>query len=103
MKANLLHPKIHNVRLHNYEKHLLGYCDNKVGRHESLYIFLLNVIMRHHAQDLSTMFVNIKMADLPTTVDHLREHLQTFLDSRIIDKLIRFRIVLRGTHEYWSK
>jgi hypothetical protein len=43
------------------------------------------------------------MADLPTIVDELREHLQNFPTSRLADTLMRFGIVLRGTHAYWIK
>lgn len=51
-----LHTRIHNVHLHEYEKHFLRYCD-KFGRHPRFRYFLLNFIMRHRAQVSSTLFV----------------------------------------------
>lgn len=43
------------------------------------------------------------MTKLPSNVDELREHLQTLPNSRIVDKLMRFGIVLRSMCAYWSK
>ena len=43
------------------------------------------------------------MADLPTIVDELREHLQNLPTSRLADRLMRFGNVLRGTRAYWMK
>ena len=43
------------------------------------------------------------MIELPTIVDELRENLQNLLNSKILDRLMIFGHVLRGTRVYWSK
>ena len=102
-EADWLQPRMRNVHLHEYAKHLLRYRDNRFGRHARFRYFLLNIIMRHHAQASSAVFVKKNMAELPTTVDELREHLQNLPDSRLADRLMRFGNVLRGTRAYWTK
>ena len=59
--------------------------------------------MRHRAQASSAVFVKKNMTELPTTVDELREHLQNLPNSKIVDRLMRFGHVLRGTRSYWTK
>jgi ATP-dependent DNA helicase PIF1 len=56
-EANWLQLRMRNVHLHEYVKHLLRYCDNRFGRHPLFRYFLLNIIMRHHAQSSSIVFV----------------------------------------------
>ena len=36
-------------------------------------------------------------------MEELRQHLQNLPDSRLGEILMRFGMVLRGTHAYWSK
>lgn len=80
-EVDWLQPRMRNVHLHEYAKHLLRYSDNRFGRHPRFRYFLHNIIMRHHAQASSTVFVKKNMADLPTTIDELREHLQNLPTS----------------------
>ena len=56
-EADWLQPRMRNVHLHEYAKHLLRYHDNRFGRHPHFRYFLLNIIMRHRAQALLTVFV----------------------------------------------
>ena len=59
-EADWLQPQMRNVYLHEYEKHLLRYRDNRFGRHPRFRYFLLNIIMRHRAQASSKVFVKKK-------------------------------------------
>ena len=70
-EAYWLQPRRRNVHLHEYTKHLLKYHDNRFGRHPRFRYFLLNIIMRHSAQDSSTVFVKKNISELPTTVEEL--------------------------------
>lgn len=63
--------------------------------------FLLNNITRHQDQDSSIVFVKKNKTKIPKTIDELQEHLQNLPTSRIVNKLMRFSTVLRGTLAYW--
>lgn len=52
-QENWLHPKMWKVYLHEYATHLLRYNDNSFGMHHRFRYFLLNITVRHHAQDSS--------------------------------------------------
>ena len=81
-EADWLQPRRRNVHLHEYAKHLLKYHDNRFGRHPCFRYFLLNIIMRHHAQASSTVFVKKNISELPTTMEELRQHLKNLLRYR---------------------
>ena len=89
-EADWLQPRMRNVHLHEYAKHLLRYRDNRFGRHPRFRYFLLNIIMKHRTQESSTIFVKKNIGELPTTMEELRQHLQNLLDSRLGERLMRF-------------
>ena len=70
-EADWLQPRMQNVHLHEYAKHLLRYRDNRFGMHPHFIYFLLNITMRHRAQDSSTAFVKKNISELPTTMEEL--------------------------------
>ena len=70
-EVDWLQPRRRNVHLHEYTKHLLKYHDNKFGKYPRFRYFLLNIIMRHHAQASSTVFVKKNISELPTTMEEL--------------------------------
>lgn len=102
-EAGWLQLRMQNVHLHEYAKDLLRYHDNRFGNHPHFRYFLLNIIMRHHAQASNAVFVKKNIADLPKTMEELQENLRNLPDSRLPERLTRFGMVLRGTHSYWSK
>jgi hypothetical protein len=46
-QVDWLHPRMQNVHLHEYAKHLLRYRENKFVKHPFFRYFLLNVTIRH--------------------------------------------------------
>jgi hypothetical protein len=61
------------------------------------------MIMRHHAQNLSAVFVKRSFQDMPITINELREHMENMPHNNLADRLMRFGTSLRGTRSYWAK
>ncbi|KAH9307260.1 hypothetical protein KI387_035171, partial [Taxus chinensis] len=43
------------------------------------------------------------LQDMPITINELREHMKNVPYSNLVDHLMRFRTLLRGTRSYWEK
>ena len=57
---------------------------------------MMNMIMRHRAQNSSAVFVKRNIQDMPITINELREHMELMPQSHLDDKLMRFGTMLRG-------
>jgi len=98
-----IQPRIKRVYLHECAKHLFRYRDHRFGKHPRFRYFIMNMIMRHHAQNYLAVFVKKSLQDLPTTINELREHMDNIPQSHLADRLMHFGSTLKGTRSYWTK
>ena len=92
------------VKMHEYVLHLIRYHDNRFGIHPRFYYFVLNLMMRHRSQGISSMFVKKNLEDsIPTTIENLHLHIQQIPNTQLVEEMMHFGSSLRGTHAYWSK
>ena len=64
---------------------------------------MMNMIMRHRAQNSLAVFVKKSLQDMPITINELQEHIENVPHSHLADRLMHFGITLRGTRSYWEK
>ncbi|XP_059076593.1 uncharacterized protein LOC131875899 [Cryptomeria japonica] len=102
-QCDWIEPQIRRVHLHEFVKHLLRYRDHRFGRHPRFRYYMMNMIMRHHAQNSSAVFVKKSLQEMPITINELREHMENIPHSHLVDRLMRFGTTLRGTRSYWAK
>ncbi|XP_057862036.2 uncharacterized protein LOC131070491 [Cryptomeria japonica] len=102
-KCDWLEPRIKQVHLHEYVKHLIQYIDNHFGKHPRFRYYITNMIMRHRAQTSTSVFIKRNLGELPITIMELREHMENIPNSHLADRLMRFGATLRGTRSYWIK
>ncbi|XP_057831850.2 uncharacterized protein LOC131042550 [Cryptomeria japonica] len=97
-----LEPRMRRVHLHEFVKHLLRYKDHRFGQHSRFKYFMMNMIMRHRAQNSSTVFVKRSFQDMTITINELRQHMENTPHSHLAYKTMRFGNKLRGTRSYWA-
>ncbi|XP_059064746.1 uncharacterized protein LOC131856825 [Cryptomeria japonica] len=102
-RCHWLEPRMRQVHLHEFVKHLLRYRDHRFGKHPRFRYFMMNMIMRHRAQNSSAAFAKRNLQDMPITINELRQHMENIPQSNLADRLIRFGTTLRGTRSYWAK
>ncbi|XP_059071599.1 uncharacterized protein LOC131868268 [Cryptomeria japonica] len=98
-----LEPRMRQVHLHEFVKHLLRYRDHHFGKHPRFGYFMMNMIMRHRAQNSSTLFAKRNLQDIPITINELCQHMESMSQSNLSDRLMQFGTNLRGTRSYWAK
>ncbi|XP_059070441.1 uncharacterized protein LOC131860092 [Cryptomeria japonica] len=99
-----LEPRTKHVHLHEYALHLIRYFDQRFGQHVRFRYFIYNLIMRHHSQQSTTVFIRTNIEEaFPSNLQALREHLQNTPDDQLPKQLLRFGATLRGTRAYWNK
>ena len=57
------------VHIHEFGKHLIRYKDHRFGKHPRFRYFMKNMIMRHHVQSSSSVFVKRNLQDLLITIN----------------------------------
>ncbi|XP_057843079.1 uncharacterized protein LOC131052428 [Cryptomeria japonica] len=102
-QCDWIEPRIRRVHLHEFVKHLLRYRDHRFGQHPRFRYYMMNMIMRHRAQNSSAVFVKKSLQEMPITINELREHMENIPHSHLADCLMRFGTTLRGTRSYWAK
>ncbi|XP_059070553.1 uncharacterized protein LOC131860191 [Cryptomeria japonica] len=102
-RCDWLEPRMRRVHLHEFVKHLLRYRDHRFGQHPRFKYFMMNMIMRHRAQNSSAVFVKRGFHDMPITINELRQHMENMPQSHLANRLMRFGTSLRGTRSYWAK
>ncbi|XP_057825708.1 uncharacterized protein LOC131037537 [Cryptomeria japonica] len=102
-KCDWLEPRIKQVHLHEYAKHLIQYRDNHFGKHPKFQYYITNMIMRHRAQTSTFVFIKRNLGELPITIMELRKHMENIPNSHLADRLMQFGTTLRGTRSYWTK
>ena len=50
---------------------------------------MMNMVMRHHAQNSSIVFAKKSLQDMPITINELREHMENVPHSHLADRLMR--------------
>ena len=64
---------------------------------------MMNMIMRHRAQNSSAVFAKKSLQDMPITINELQEHIENVPHSHLVDHLMHFGITLRDARYYWAK
>ena len=85
-----LEPRLWQVYLHEFVKHLMCYRDHHFGKHPKFRYFVCNMIMRHRAQNSPSMFFKRSFKDTPITIHELRQHMENSPHSSLANKLIWF-------------
>ncbi|GLJ15036.1 hypothetical protein SUGI_0245580 [Cryptomeria japonica] len=76
------HPK--HVHLHKYALHLIRFYDQRFGQHVRFRYFIYNLIMRHHSQQSTTVFIRTNIEEaFPSNLQALRECLQSTPDDHL--------------------
>lgn len=103
-KAAFKQQRMKEIKIHEYALHLLRYHDKRFGQHPQFRYFILNIIMRHHSQATSSVFVHKNLHGfLPSTVSDLRQRLQDMPDDKLADQLMRFSSSICGTRPFWTQ
>lgn len=87
-RCDWLEPRIKQIYLHEFVKHLIHYIDNQFGKHPQFRYYMANMIMRHRAQNSSAVFMKISFHEIPITISELREHMENMPQSHLLDKLM---------------
>ena len=70
-RCDWLEPRMKRVYLHEFYKHLIQYQDHHFGKYPRFRYFMTNMIMQHHAQSSSSVFVKRNLQYLPITINEL--------------------------------
>ena len=98
-----MQPRAREVKIHEYDVHLIHYHDNRFGQHPRFRYFLLNLMMRHRSQSTASVFIKRKVEDnTPSTIEDLRSHLTNLHDNQLAEELMHFWSTLRGTRAFWN-
>ncbi|XP_059064988.1 uncharacterized protein LOC131857017 [Cryptomeria japonica] len=98
-----LQPRTKHVHLHEYALHLIRYHDQRFGQHVRFRYCLYNLLMRHRFQQTASVFLRTNLENsIPTTLQALREQLQSTPSDQLPNQLMCFAASLRGTRAYWK-
>ena len=98
-----LEPWLWQVYLHEFVNHLTRHGDHHFGKHNRFRYFVLNMIMRQHAEKSFSVFVKQCFKDMPITIYQLRQHIENTPHSSLANKLMQFGTSLRGARSYWTE
>ena len=100
--ADFLAPRVHQVTVGHYFKHLIMYDDGRFATHPRFRYFALNTEMRWRALQTGHVYVNQHPNDARLSVDELRDMVgregETF-SNRVLHNASS----LRGTRQYWFR
>ena len=98
--ADFNQPRLHDVHLGDYFKHLLRYEDGRFARHRRFPWFMFNTLQRHRSLSQSRIFVRQNHDAAQLTVPDIQQLLHDG-DNSIAHNMIRYGAGLRGTRAYW--
>ena len=100
--ADFLAPRVHQVTVGHYFKHLMMYDDGRFATHPRFRYFALNTEMRWCALQTGRVYVNQHPNDARLSVDELRDMVgregETFSN-----RVLHYASSLRGTRQYWFR
>jgi len=103
-QAEFVTPRIREVDLRTYGRHLLLYKDGRFAKHSRFRYVLFNMLMRRQINTKSGFFVRrIRPEHGDLTLDDLKMAFQdnTVESEAIVNSITRFSSTLRGTRPFW--
>jgi hypothetical protein len=98
-QADLNTPRLRNVPLKDYARHLLCWHDQRFARHARWRFFVFNMYMRQKARSTAQFYVSRTSNIKDLTREELTEALET--DASILPQIVRQGALLPGTRPYW--
>ena len=99
-KADFNQPRLYDVHLSDYFKHLLLYKDGRFARHRRFPWFMFNTLQRHRTFSQSRIFVKQNHDASRLTVPDIQRLLNDG-DHSLALNMMRYGAGLRGTRAYW--
>jgi hypothetical protein len=98
-QADLNTPRLREVPLKDYARHLMSWHDQRFARHARWRFFIFNMYMRQKARSTARFYVS-RTADIKDfTREELAEALDT--DASLLPQIVRQGALLPGTRPYW--
>jgi ATP-dependent DNA helicase PIF1 len=98
-RADLNTPRLREVPLKDYARHLMSWHDQRFARHARWRFFIFNMYMRQKARSTARFYVS-RTADIKDfTREELTEALDT--DASLLPQIVRQGALLPGTRPYW--
>jgi ATP-dependent DNA helicase PIF1 len=98
-QADLNTPRLRNVPLKDYARHLLCWHDQRFARHARWRFFVFNMYMRQKARSTAQFYVSRTSNIKDLTREELTEALET--DASLLPQIVRQGALLPGTRPYW--
>jgi hypothetical protein len=98
-QADLNTPRLRNVPLIDYARHLLCWHDQRFAGHARWRFFVFNMYMRQKARSTAQFYVSRTSNIKHLTREELTEALNT--DASLLPQIVRQGALLPGTRPYW--
>jgi ATP-dependent DNA helicase PIF1 len=98
-QADLNTPRLRNVPLKEYARHLLCWHDQRFARHARWRFFVFNMYMRQQARSTARFYVSRTSNIKDLTREELVEALD--MDASLLPQIVRQGARLPGTRPYW--
>jgi ATP-dependent DNA helicase PIF1 len=98
--ADINTPRLREVTLKEYARHLLCWHDGRFARHARWRFLVFNMIMRKAARSTAQFYVSRASVLKDLTREELAEALHT--DKSLLPQIVRQAAVLPGTRPYWA-
>jgi ATP-dependent DNA helicase PIF1 len=98
-QADLNTPRLRNVPLKDYARHLLCWHDMRFAQHARWRFFIFNMYMRQKARSTAQFYVSRTSNIKDLTREELMEALNT--DANLLPQIVRQGALLPGTRPYW--
>jgi hypothetical protein len=98
-QADLNTPRLRNVSLIDYARHLLCWHDQRFARHARWRFFVFNMYMRQRARSTAHFYVSRTSYLKDLTREELTAALNT--DANLLPQIVRQGARLPGTRPYW--
>jgi ATP-dependent DNA helicase PIF1 len=98
-QADLNTPRLRNVPLIDYARHLLCWHDQRFARHARWRFFVFNIYMRQRVRSTAHFYVSRTSYLKGLTREELAEALNT--DANLLPQIVRQGAFLPGTRPYW--
>jgi ATP-dependent DNA helicase PIF1 len=98
-QADLNTPRLRNVPLKDYARHLLCWHDMRFARHARWRFFVFNMYMRQKARSTAHFYVSRTSYIKDLTREELTDALNT--DANLLPQIVRQGALLPGTRPFW--
>jgi hypothetical protein len=99
-RADLNAPRLRNVPLKDYARHLLTWHDDRFARHARWRFLVFNMLMRQRARSTAQFYVSRASHMKDMTREELTDRLDT--DASLLPQIVRQGSMLPGTRPYWQ-